>query len=290
MPHPTVSYDFKGPSRPPKPRRLVQTQGSDGDTLYIEQPVRMVSCDTPEKAGYAGGPMVAQPKLDTCRQRLEGGFYAELPEPLIAYLVERLTPDAAHRHIAAANLATQAFQKMRTDRLTLPDGKVRQTAVIPAGEFIDPFGRLLAYLSPYYRNNASDPLPPPGDPRRNTFNLDMIAEGWAAFFPIYPSLPRKDDMNRAIAAAGDAWDEPKGVWREFGRNLLLGYEYRACIKLGEAATAPTGITDAFQRTCIDLRSMHDVGRFGFADVPPPYRLWVWLNDVDRARKDLGFTS
>ena len=36
----------------------------------------MVSCDTPEKAIYAGKPEVSQPKLDKCKERLEGSFYS----------------------------------------------------------------------------------------------------------------------------------------------------------------------------------------------------------------------
>ena len=40
----------------------------------------------------------------------------------------------------------------------------------------------------------------------------MIESGWAAFFPIYPSLPKKDDFNMAIKAAEDAWENQKGIW------------------------------------------------------------------------------
>jgi len=50
----TVDFDFKGKSSRPSPKKL--TRISDGDTPVIEQPIRMVSIDTPEKAGYAGHP------------------------------------------------------------------------------------------------------------------------------------------------------------------------------------------------------------------------------------------
>jgi len=118
-------------------------------------------------------------------------------------------------------------------------------------------------------------------------NIDMIENGWAAFFPIYPSLPDNGDMNSAIAAAELAWDRKLGAWAEFGETVLLGYEYRMCIKLGTSDDAQLGIKEAFQRICVDLRNMKEVGLFGFHAVPPPYRLWVWEDDIVKARQDLG---
>jgi hypothetical protein len=132
-------------------------------------------------------------------------------------------------------------------------------------------------------------LPPKASPERLTFNLNMIENGWAAFFPIYRSLPADDDMNLAITAAEAAWNAKRGVWKTFGKHFLLGYEYRMCIKLALAKTAPKGIADAFQRACVDLRTLKVVGKFGFADVPPPYRLWVWQEDLQEAISALGLT-
>ena len=114
----------------------------------------------------------------------------------------------------------------------------------------------------------------------------MIESGWAAFFPIYPSLPKDDDMNLAIAAAETAWSQKLGAWKKYGSKVLLGYEYRACIKLGRADSAAEGIDAAFQRLCVDLRSLKIVGKVGFHRVPPPYRLWVWEKDIAEARATL----
>jgi endonuclease YncB( thermonuclease family) len=290
MPTPTVSFStpktIRFEKRGAEPRRLVRS--SDGDTPVIEQPIRMVSCDTPEKAGYAGAAPVSQPKLDTCRDRLQSGFYDALSLPLREYLLEKLAvADAAERHIAAAIQASLVFDGILEERLTRPDGTRRQLAVIPAGERIDTFGRLLAYVAPWYTNSATDPLPPIGDPDRDTINLNMIANGWAAFFPIYPSLPSNADMNRAIKAAEAAWDGELGAWAANGPTFLLGYEFRACIKLATASTAATGIADAFQRICVDLRTLRIVGKHGFPSVPPPYRLWIWEEDLAQATADLG---
>ncbi len=281
----TVNFDFERALRTPQPKKLNRV--SDGDTPVIEQPVRMVSCDTPEKAGYAGKPETSQPKLDTCRERLENGFYDALPQELREYLIEKLTPDAAAWHIAAGMEATNVFNTFLEDRLTRPSGTKRNLAIIPTGEIVDMYGRLLAYLAPW----LDPPLPPKDDPERQTFNLNMIESGWAAFFPIYPSLPRNTDMNRAIAAAESAWEEQRGVWAtQAGSQFLLAYEFRACVKLGTANTAAAGLDKAFQRVCVDLRNLRIVGKYGFHAVPPCYRLWAWEKDLPQARIDLGLVD
>lgn len=283
----TVDFPFERSIRPAKPRRLIRA--SDGDTPLVEQPIRMVSCDTPEKSQYAGKPLVSQPKLDTCRQRLENGFYDSLPAALRVYLIAKLTHDAAERHIAAGEVASQEFDKLLATRLTRADGAQRPAAIIPTGELIDFYGRLLAYLAPWFSGSQSDPLPTPDHPDRQTLNLSMVENGWAAFFPIYPSLPRNKDMNRAIAAAEVAWDQQRGAWEKFGESLLLGYEFRLCIKLGTAADPASGISKAFERICVDLRTLGEVGLYGFHAVPPCYRLWIWEDDIVQARTDLGIT-
>lgn len=140
---------------------------------------------------------------------------------------------------------------------------------MPSGEFIDTYGRLLAYIAPWFSESASDPLPPRDSPERRTFNLEMIETGWAVIFPIYLSLPRKDDFNMVIKAAEEAWDNQKGIWEKYGRDVLLAYEFRACIKLGTAENgADKAIQNAFQRVCVDLRNLNVLDEFGFHQVPP----------------------
>jgi endonuclease YncB( thermonuclease family) len=275
----------------------------------------MVSIDTPEKQHYAGAAPTSQPKLDRCRDRMTSGFFdGVLPSDVRDYFITKITPDAAERHIDAANNATAKFKLFQTERLD-QSGRV---ANIPTGEIVDRYGRMLSYIAPWLK----PPLPPRDHPSRRTFNLQMIETGWAAFFPIYPSLPQNDDMNVAIAAAEAAWDNRLGQWT-FGADLLLAYEFRACIKLSEAVgtarkagennrnfytvadldaarlalnadgwtiterTAADLTSKAFQRICVDLRDVSEVGEFGFVDVPPPYRLWFWADDASEARAALG---
>jgi endonuclease YncB( thermonuclease family) len=270
---------------------------TDGDTLVIDQPVRMVSIDTCEKAGYAGGPAVAQAKLDRCRQRLQDGTLDALPQGLRDHLAERLAPTAAQRHIDAGIRATAEFEALRARRLTRPDGTTRRLASIPTGDLITTDGRLLAYLAPWYANTPADPLPPLGDPARATFNLNLVESGWAALFLVYPSLPNNPDLNRIVDAAQAAWDAKAGMWSAFGADLLLGYEYRACIKLAAALDDPEHprtpadlIADAYQRVCVDLRTLTEVGKFGYFEVPPSQRLWFWETDQANARRDLNLQA
>lgn len=215
-----------------------------------------------------------------------------MPQNLRTYLKGKLTSDAAARHIGAALGATAAFTQLLEERLTKEDGSTRKLGIIPTGEIIDTYGRMLAYFTPWYASTTSDPLPPINSPKRDTFNLNMIANGWAAFFPIYPSLMKDSDFNKAIAGAEGAWNSKLGQWDEFGANVLLGYEYRMCIKLAadDGSSAAALIATAFQRVCVDLRDSKIVGKFGFADVPPPYRLWVWEADIAKATQDLDLVA
>ena len=104
---------------------------------------------------------------------------------------------------------------------------------------------------------------------------------------VYPSLPKNRDLAKALDAAETAWSSQAGAWGEFGGDLLLGYEYRLCIKLGTSLDAKRGMKEAFQRHCVDLRDLTDVGKFGWADVPPSQRLWYWNDDRLVARPAPG---
>jgi endonuclease YncB( thermonuclease family) len=282
---PTVAFRTTGTTIRTDDRTLLRQ--TDGDTVDIQQPVRMVSVDTPEKSGYAGSPAISQPKLDRCRQRLEAGLFPGVPDALSEYLAAKLAPDAAKRHIDAANQASAELEAALEVRLSLPGDTRRKLAVMPTGAYLDENARLLAYLAPWYTKAE---LPPRDDPRRETFNLQQVRNGWGAFFPIYPSLPGNDDMNRAIEAARVAWETPLGARAEFGEDLLLAYEYRACIKLAADPTDPdpTELTEAaFRRHCVDLRDLTLRGRFDWSDVPGWARLWIWDEDLEQARADLG---
>jgi endonuclease YncB( thermonuclease family) len=283
-----VDLGFVGPSRPAQDYRFLKV--TDGDTPTIEMSIRMVSIDTPESR-LGGSPPTAQATLDRARTRLSDGTYDALPQDLRDHLIARLTPDAAQRHLTAGELAAEAHKSMVNTRLTRPDGSRRKLAVIATGELVERNGRLLAYTAPWFTGSDSDPLPPRDHPDRRTFNLDMVALGWAATFIIYPSIPRASDLNLLIEEAEAAWQGKRGAWEQFGSDLLLGYEYRACLRLGASNLddPADAIAAAYQRVCVDLRTLTEVGPFGYHQVPPAQRLWIWTTDLEQARKDLPLT-
>jgi endonuclease YncB( thermonuclease family) len=274
-----INFNFKPKSTAADPRVLIGF--SDGDTPIIQMPIRMVSCDTPEKDGYAGKPETAQKTLELAKQNLSNNFYSNIPQDTKEYFIKKLTNKAAEDHINAGHDASSFFGKILDDRLVQDDGKKRQIAVISTGEKVDIHGRLLAYIAPWFAGTKKDPMPAKEDPRKRTFNLEMIESGWAALFPIYPSLPKDDDLDIAIKAAETAWNK-QGIWKKYGKNILLAYEFRMCVKLARAKSQSLGIKKAFERTCVDLRDLSVVGKFEFVDVPPPYRMWIWNMDLKEA--------
>lgn len=250
----------------------------------------MVSIDTAESK-IGGAPATAQRTLDRCRMRLAAGDFDEIDEPLRTHLRDRLTADAAQRHLNAGARAAKEFERMRSQRLEFnPDTGQAKVGVIVTGEVIEENGRLLGYVTPWLK----PPLPPRDDPRRRTFNLELIETGWAVFFPIYPSLPRDGDLNLALQAAEKAWQHKLGAWQEFGEDVLLGYEYRACLKLGAAdpddeppVASATRVAGAFRRVCVDIRTREILGLYGYHRIAPPYRLWIWKQDLAEARETLN---
>ncbi|MEV6039197.1 hypothetical protein AB0L65_49235 [Nonomuraea sp. NPDC052116] len=280
-----INLGFVGPSRPANDYKL--TDVVDGDTPKIEMSVRMVSIDTPE-THFGGTPATAQAALERTKARLQDGTYDAIPEHLREYLVSRITPNAADHHMTAGQLAAEAHKTMVKTRLTRPDGTQRKLAVVATGELVENHGRLLAYTAPWFAGGTSDPMPPRDDPQRRTFNLDLLSLGWAASFLIYPSIPPSFDLNLMLDEAEVAWQQKRGAWQQFGPELLLGYEYRACVKLGtkDLKNPAEAVANAYERVCVDLRTLTEVGLFGYHQVPPPNRLWIWKKDLEQARKDL----
>lgn len=274
---------------------------ADGDTPNITQPLRLVSVDTPEKESVAGKPETAQRKLDITRKRIESGMFGPLlDDKLAAYFLKKLTKDAAARHITAGHGASDAFQKLLDNRAPRNKQNQRALAVMPTGEIIDRYGRMLAYVAPWLAKPKEVPI---DDARRATFNLNLIESGWGAIFLIYPSIPKTSDLKLATDAAATAWSKKKGQWSGGNENLLLAYEYRAVVKLAATpkhgsfesgasasdrkAAAADLLATAFQRVCVDIRTAKIHGLQGFHDIDPPARLWVWQQDLKKAKSDMG---
>lgn len=269
-----------------------KAETGDGDTMRLNLPFRLVSVDTPEKSNVGGKAQVAQKRLEAALAVLEDlEARGRLPAGFAAYLAPRVADGGARRHYAAAEEATQRLREMRDAHVKAIEGRQGQLALIPAGEVVDGNGRMLAYVAPYL-GAAERARLGIRSKKRQTFNLRLVAEGWAASFPIWPSFPsRRTDFAAFLDAAGAAFRGRKGNWAQGGdAALLTGYEFRALIKIGrlalapEAATSPPSDKDLlahFARHCLDRKGV-DHGRFGFFRVPHGARLWAWTPEDAKA--------
>jgi len=261
-----------------------RSETGDGDTMRLNLPFRLVSVDTPEKSNVGGKTPTAQKRLEAALAVLQDlEIRNKVPDGFAAYFAPRVTGGAA-RHYEAAEAATRRLRELRDDHVKAIDGKEGQLAVIPAGEVVDGNGRMLAYVAPYLSKEQREALSVRSK-KRQTFNLRLVAEGWAASFPIWPSFPsRRTDFAAFLDAAGAAYRARKGNWAHGNHETLLtGYEFRALIKVGrlaiESASNSRRPTDKdylghFSRHCLDRRGV-DHGRYGFVDVPHGGRLWAW---------------
>ncbi|WP_270938045.1 hypothetical protein, partial [Falsiroseomonas oryzae] len=278
------------PRFPPAKAKLVlpppgEAETGDGDTMRLSVPFRLVSVDTPEKRNFAGPPERSQKLLDAALLVLEGlERDGKVPRGFAAYFTPRVHDGGAKRHDAAAERATRALRSIRSQRLGRSGGKLRDLAVILAGEAVDSNGRMLAYVAPFLEKAERDRLGPEAKERR-TFNLDLVAEGFAASFPVWPSFPsRREDFTGFLDAAEDAHRRALGSWGNGGAGTLLtGYEFRALVRIGRLAAEvkagkrtarPSDYLAVFERHCVD-RTGAECGRFGFVDVPHGARIWAW---------------
>ena len=125
---------------------------SDGDSLKIEMPVRMLSVDTPEKSVTKTRQGLSKRDMHTLMDPLadwiESGK-SPVQDVLAQHLVPRLRrSDMAETHWAQGESASDAHKDIVGKRLTKPNGKSRSMFVRVADERFDRHGRLLAYLAP----------------------------------------------------------------------------------------------------------------------------------------------
>ena len=266
----------------------------DGDTPSIRMPIRMLSVDTPEvTARSATGAKTWDRQLSQLAEWIDAGR-----APIDPDLAAVLRPKIAHGRAGSLQFEqgskASAFSKDNVARrLAKPNGKTRNLFVRTADQHFDDNGRLLAYLAPDYtaEERAAMSLK-----ERATFNLDLVESGWGAPFMIFPSLPKREDLEIFVATAAQAVAGKRGAWRE--PNYLPGYEYRMLEKLyqvtrkivdGEKVT-PKQRKGWRSRWCIDMKRRRLFGPESYSNIPHEYRLWVWPQDVERARADFGLAD
>jgi endonuclease YncB( thermonuclease family) len=266
----------------------------DGDTPSIRMPIRMLSVDTPEvTARSATGAKNWDGRLSQLAVWIEAGRAPIDPE-----LAAVLLPKIAHGRAGSLQFkqgsqASDFAKENVVRRLAKPGGKVRNLFVRTADQPFDDNGRLLAYLAPDYTEQERAAM---SLQERATFNLDLLAAGWAAPFMIFPSLPKREDLELFVENTRDAVTAQRGAWAE--PNYLPGYEYRMLEKVfhvtrrmveGEKLT-PKERKSWRSRWCIDMKRRRLFGPESYSGIPHEYRLWVWPQGVERAREDFGLVD
>ncbi len=263
---------------------------TDGDTPFVEMSIRLLSVDAPE-VHYPGNtdPAKYDQKFVQLADWIDQGC-APIKSKLGNYLKPLLaTGKAGSLHSEQGHRAAEEFDKMLNTRL---NNKKRPVFLLAANEHFDQYGRLLAYMSPYYTKARLTTITPK---QRATFNLQLVESGWAASFPIYPSLPKKEDFELLQDAGEAAYNKKKGVWKD--DKSLLGYEYRMCVRLYQITekimageNPPKTERDKWiERYCADIMTGKRYDPQKYYLVPPYNRLFIWPDDVKEATARLGLT-
>lgn len=261
-------------------------RATDGDTPYVSISIRMLSIDTPE-VHYPGNqhPSKHDAKLKQLADWIKAGE-APINKGLGNYLYPRLaTGKAGTLQEKQGDKATKKFKELIEKKLKRPGGTRRRVFLKAADEHFDQYGRLLAYMAPYYR---ADELASLSFKDRATFNLLMVVSGWAASFAIYPSIPKHMDLIMLQEAGKDAFDNNKGAWAD--PKMLTGYEFRMCMKLyGITKDLVSGKKLSSKekygwiyRYCADITTREIFYPQLYYKVKPYNRIFIWAEDVTEA--------
>ena len=259
---------------------------TDGDTPYVSMSIRMLSIDAPE-FHYPGNqkPSKQDANLAQLAEWIEKRK-APVSHDLGDYLYPKLaTGKAGTLQEEQGKQATNVFQNLLNEKLTLPSGKKRELFLYAADEHFDQYGRLLVYMAPDYTGKERELM---SRKDRATFNLLMVESGWAAPFPIYPSIPRVIDLVLLQEAAKNAFDSKKGIWAD--PMTLTGYEFRMCVKLYDVTKkllsgkklARSEREGWISRYCVDMTTREVFFPQDYFKVKPYNRIFVWPDDISEA--------
>jgi len=262
-------------------------RATDGDTPYVSLSIRMLSIDTPE-VHYPGNqqPSKYDDKLKQLADWIKEGK-AEVDKGLGEHLYPKLaTGKAGTLQQEQGEKATEKFEELLEQKLTRPTGSKRDVFLWAADELFDQYGRLLAYMAPCY---SAEELASMSPKDRATFNLLMVESGWAASFPIYPSLPKHSDLVMLQQAAKDAFEDKKGVWTD-PEKTLTGYEFRMCAKLYDITDklvkgkklSSKERNDWISRFCADMTTREIFYPQDYYKVKSYNRIFIWPQDVTEA--------
>jgi len=267
--------------------RNTYLRATDGDTPYVSMSIRMLSIDTPE-VHYPGRqrPSTHDENLAQLAAWIQAGR-APISDSLGGYLVPKLaTGSAGTLQEHQGNNATRKFKELLEQKLTRPNRRTKRRVFLRAAdEHFDQYGRLLAYMAPAYSSAELRSMSPKD---RATFNLLLVDSGWAASFPIYPSLPKYADLILLQEAAKDAYDNRRGAWAD--AMMLTGYEFRMCVKLHAVTKKLVGgrkissreRNSWISRFCVDMTRREIYAPQDYHIVLPYDRIFIWPKDVAEA--------
>ena len=266
---------------------------TDGDTPNIRMPVRLLSVDTPEvTANTAQRAATIDQEFVALAGWIREGR-APVSQRWADYILPKLdSGTAGTRQFNAGTAASAWFKDRAATRLKAPNGRQRSLFVRVADTPFDENGRLLAYVAPSYSERERAEM---SRAERATFNLDLVESGWASAFVLYPSIPGEQDYPMLVRAAAEALAEPRGQWTD--QLAMPAYEYRMCEKLhgitrrivrGESLSGSQRFGWR-SRYCADARTRLLYGPEDYQAVPPPWRLWIWPDDVQEAVSALNLT-
>jgi endonuclease YncB( thermonuclease family) len=266
---------------------------TDGDTPNIRMPIRLLSVDTPEVTAKSAERAA---KIDQEFLALAGWIRAGAA-PVSTRFADHILPrlesgTAGTRQFTAGSAASAWFKAHAAARLTGANGRQRSLFVRLGDAPFDDNGRLLAYVAPNFTDKERAGM---SRADRATFNLDLVASGWASAFVLYPNVPGEQDYPMLARAAADAIAAGSGQWAD--PLVMPAYEYRMCEKLhaitkrlvaGETLSGSQRFAWR-SRYCADARTRLLYGPEDYSVVPPPWRLWIWPDDVQEAASALNLT-
>jgi endonuclease YncB( thermonuclease family) len=263
-----------------KPKWISAT---DGDTPTIQLPVRMLGMDAPE-LHYGGATETNPGKFDEAFASFLSKQGKSLDSGLKAYLAPRVKTKASTRHITAGKAASDHFQAMAAERLkrvsesTGKELTPRHLFTMVASEVFDKYSRMLAYVNASYTREERDAIPVK---QRQTFNLQMMADGQATSLLIYPNVPKPDDLELVRQAMANARKNKLGLWKST-TPLLHAFEFRWIID------TISGKRQGPDRFCGDFTTAKLYPPQRYFEVLPENRLWFFAEDVGDAH-NMGFT-
>lgn len=270
---------------------------TDGDTPFIVMSIRMLSIDAPELhfPGMSAPSKYDQPLSELAEWLADEDFAGEgklVNKGLAAHLIPRLEGGRAGTlHYEQAEQARVVLNQLVEEQLGRGEGKKKRNVFLQAADQpFDRYGRLLAYVSPSYSKTELAKL---GGGRPPSFNYQMVANGWAASFIVYPSIPDYIKLQEWQQAAEDAFTGHKGAWAE--PLAITGYEYRMCVRLHEVISLfKAGRTPSrdkrsgwVSRFCADMTTKEVFYPQDYHLVAPYNRIFIEPTQVNAAVGILG---